>query len=77
MTNPLQKYLDEIEHANNYEQPKLSVSLAKYILHALDYFMFFAIRKEELSHLVDHEKHKQVSAHMIDIIMFEEEEKHE
>lgn len=61
--NPLQKYVDAIDTAEEYVQPPLSTEEGQYLLKALDYL---AIRAEEY---VERPLHDELEQKMTDIIL--------
>lgn len=71
MTNPLQKYVDQLDKP--YVQKPLTPRVAQYILKALDYLHIYS-QKNNSPALVEQPLHDQTEADMIDIISYAPEE---
>ena len=71
MTNPLQKYVDQLDQ--QYVQPPLTPRVAQYILKALDYLHIYS-EKHQQPELVEQPLHEQVESDMVDVIAYAPEE---
>ena len=71
MTNPLQKYVDQLDQP--YVQPPLTPRVAQYILKALDYLHIYS-QKNNAPALIEQPLHDNTEAMITDVIMYAPEE---
>ena len=69
--NPLQKYVDALDNPEEFIQPRISPTLAQYILKALDYL---EITETNQPGLVERENHDVAESIMIDILSYAPED---
>lgn len=71
MTNPLQKYVDQLDQP--YVQPPLTPKVAQYILKALDYLHIYSQKHDEPA-LIEQPLHTDIENDMVDVIAYAPEE---
>jgi hypothetical protein len=71
--NPLQKYVDAVDDAPTFIQPRITPRLAQYILKALDYLHIYA-QKFDTPEIIEPEYQVQAEEIMTDIILEAPEE---